>query len=161
MPDILNQLAKNLEIWNPQVQPAQGAGSIPHLFVTLGGLQGVVAQISTAQKAAGATEPRDGVDILQVFVNLPFKMNPQFFDETAMLLTIINAKLPTIGFIANPGTQQVAFRYMHLINPKDPNILLLDEAFSQIDVVIDLYIDAIKAVATGDKSYELVMQTLP
>ncbi len=160
MPDILNTLKQQLGNWNPQVQPAQGGG-IPHLFVTLGGLQAAIAQISSAQKVAGAEPPRDGVDILQVFVNLPFKMNPQFFDETAMLINLINAKLPTIGFIANPSTQQVAFRYMHLVNPNDPNILLLNEALAQIDVVIDLYIDALKAVATGDRSYELVAPTLP
>lgn len=161
MPDILKQLEQNLSNWNPQLQPAQGAGSIPHVFITVAGLTGAIAQISSAQKVAGAEPPRDGVDILQIFIKLPFEMDPQRFDETAMLISIINAKLPTIGFFADPSDRKVAFRYMHLINPNDPNMLLIDEALSNIDVVLDLYRDVIQSVATGKQSYELALQSLP
>lgn len=160
MPDILNTLKANLNQWNPQVQPAQ-AGSVPHLFLTVAGMSAVVAQISTAQKLSGAEPLADDVDVLQIFVEMPFKMDVSAFAETAKLISVINAKLPTIGFIANPTNGQVAVRYMHLINPNEPNFTLLNEALSNIDVIIDIYADEIKPVATGNRTFEEAIDSLP
>lgn len=161
MADLLTTLKQELSDWNPQLQPAQGTGSVPHLFVTVGGMTGTIAQISAAQKMLGAEPLPDGVEILQIFVQLPVEMEPDYFAETAQLISIINARIPSLGFIANPKDKKVAFRYMHLISPDKPNLQLLDEALSNLDIVLDIFGDAIRDVATGKRTYEVAVQSLP
>lgn len=161
MPDILDDLKQHLAEHNPRILPAQGAGSIPHLVASVAGVDVVMAQISTAQAAQGADVLPAGVDALQMFARLPFALDPQRYDETAMLLSDINARIPTLGFIANAHDKVVAFRYMHLFDPDNPNYTLIAEALRNIDLAITTFSDAIQQVATGEKSYELVAPTLP
>ena len=161
MPDILQDIKDNLPERNSRILPAQGANAIPHLMIDIAGLELVIAQISTAQQVSDGEPMREGVDVLQMYAQLSFEMNSTYYDETSMLLSDINSRLPLLGFIANAGDRRVAFRYMHMFDPDKPNYTLIDEALEMIEFAVSIFGDYIQAVATGDKSYEVVMETLP
>ena len=161
MPDILQDIKDKLPERNIRLLPAQGDNDIPHLMVDVAGLEIVIAQISTAQQVSGGEPMRDGVDVLQMYARLRFEMNSTYYDETAMLLSDINSRIPLLGFIANAGERRVAFRYLHMVDPDQPNYTLIDEALEMIEFTVSMFGEFIQAVATGDKSYEVVVESLP
>ena len=155
MSTLLHTLKSTFASRNPKLE---SANKIPHLYVPLDSLELIMTLASDIQ---GQQSDGNTVDFLQMFVQLPFNLDSLYYDETTMLMNYINARIPLLGFIVAIDQKTIAFRYMHLVNPKSPDVPLIEEAVSVIEFAVDTFSDAIRMVAIGESSYERVVDQLP
>ncbi len=159
MTDFLDTLKNNLSNeWNPRLHPAQGADGFPRLVQQLGPMQLTIVQLSAAQRAAGSAPEREDIDRLQMYIRLPFNIDEHYLTDTMRLLSYLNGQLPLLGFIISADKNTVAFRYLHLFDPKNPGYALIEEAMTQIKFAVANFTQVIHTVSSGAASYEQVIQ---
>ncbi len=161
MVDFLDMLKNNLSNeWNPRLHPAQGADGFPRLVQELGPMQFTIVQLSAVQRAVGSVSEREDIDRLQMYVRLPFNVNEHYMADVTRLLNHLNGQLPLLGFIISADKNTVAFRYLHLFDPKNPGYALIEEAMTQIKFAVASFTQVIHTVSRGAASYEQVVHEL-
>jgi hypothetical protein len=95
-----------------------------------------------------------GVDFLQYYVALPFKVDSACFPATAQLIGHINKSAPLMGFNLDALTRTVYFRTMMIFEGEDLNAMLVIEIVRTIVFLLSEFGAPLEAVSDGRQSLD-------
>jgi hypothetical protein len=161
MAEVLKQLQIHLKAagYKTELTPPGKGSPLPHLYIDLKDNRLDIVPASAAQASVGLPV-EETVDYLQFFVQLPFIVEPAHAAATARLIAHLNAQIPLPGFCLPFDGGQVFFRYLMLIEAGKIAALLAIEAVGTITFLLETFTEALRTVATGQRSVEQAISSL-
>ncbi|MBS4167579.1 hypothetical protein [Parachlamydia sp. AcF125] len=162
--NILKQIQRDLtaERYDCTLEPASDAVSYDQLLVFLGNdaqEREKILQI-TAFKQAMAQEKEKQYYLVKFMVNLPFSVESSAASQTASTLLFINRFLELPGFELGELEDKVYYRYVLFTKGNKVDPLLLFSLIGNIMMIIDLFSMVIESVATGEKTFNQLLEEM-
>lgn len=94
-------------------------------------------------------------------IKFPFKVAPGLTSQTASLIALLNKFLDLPGFEMDEANDDLFYRYVLLLSQEGLNKDLILGIIGNIMLTVQMHIDPIRSVASGEVSYdELIAKTL-
>ncbi len=112
----------------------------------------------TAQKQVLDPKKDSGIFRIPFQVKLPFKIADFSFSQTSNLVSLLNHFLDLPGLEVNEVENEVSYRYVLLVDKDGMNESLIIGIIGMIKFIIDMHASAIESVATGEITYDELLE---